>query len=382
MVFPSLDSAIPYGISSSLFLLSLNKPERKKHENLFKLMLEEVQDYAIFTIDPEGTIVSWNPGARYLIGFTEKEIIGKPLSTLFPDLGKKSHLHKDLEMAVKKGQYEHITQIVKKNKKKIFVNCVVTALWGNDNQLKGFSKIVQDITPQMEAERIREEFIAMAGHELKNPITSIKSYLQLVELKLTRRNETELTLLLTKTISQVNKLNNLIRDILDTSRIASGKLPFRDNDTIRIDTFIQDIIDTIRVSYSNHQFSFNKTLPITISHVDKERVEQAIINILMNAVKYSPQKSIVSISTHNTSKYYTIAIKDKGIGIPKKEQKNIFTRYFRGENAKNMQQGLGIGLHLAYAVIAHYNGTIAVESKEGKGSTFFILLPKSLIKND
>lgn len=359
-------------------LLHLTEITRKEHADLFNLMLEEVQDYAIFTIDTKGVIVSWNPGARYLLGYTKNEVIGQPLSVLFPKLKKNSHLHQDLEMAIKKGQYEHVTQVIKKNKKKIFVNCVVTALWGRDNRLKGFSKIVQDITPQMEAEKKREEFISMAGHEVKNPLTSIKAYLQLLEMKFNKKGETEFLPIITKTIAQVDKLANLLRDILDASKIAIGKLPFHDKDNIHLDDFLREISETVQISYPNHTIVLEKKPHITLHHIDKERLEQVILNLLLNAVKYSPENRKILVSVKEREGEVVISVKDKGIGIAKKDQTSIFEKFYRGNNAKKMQQGLGLGLHLAQEIINHYKGKIWVESEKGKGSTFYILFPQSI----
>ncbi len=377
-MFKALDSLTFPGAHSSPIVLTGESVIQKNYTDLFMLMLQRIQDYAIFTLDTKGVITSWNLAAQYLFGYTAKEAVGKSLAMLFPEMVKSGHLQKDIEIAIKKGQYEHITETVNKNKKKIFIRCIVTALWGNDNKLKGFSKIVVDITQQIEIEKKREEFLSLAGHELKTPIASIKAYLQLLQMKLSKRGDSELAPIITNALSQVDMLSRLLQDILDTSRIAIGKLPFHNTDTIYIDEFLQEVIDAVQVTNHDHKIVFEKRAHLQLIHVDKARLKQLITNLLLNAIKYSPKHKTVIVSIKKDKDTVTISVQDKGIGIAKKNQANIFEKFYREDEAKKFGTGLGLGLHLAKEIVEHYKGEILVKSQKGKGSTFSIVLPQSL----
>lgn len=360
--------------SAPAFLLALQHMRNNRTE-LFSLMMEEVQRYAIFTISTNGIITTWNKGSESLMGYTKEEAVGKPLATLFPEMVENGHLQEDIKNAIENGQYEHTTLLVTKNKQKLSVKCVVTALWKNDNELKGFSKIVHTIAPQEISDKNREELLSLAGHELKNPITSIKAYLQLLELKLIKKKDTELVPTVSKAISQVDKLNHLLKDMLDTSRIAIGSLPYHDTGDVYLDEFLENLLETIRVTYPHNKFHLHTKRHLLLYHIDRERLEQVIINLLRNAIQYSREKDPINIAADKTSSDILVSVSDKGIGISKKELKNIFDKFYRGNNAKKINQGLGLGLHVAQEIVHHYGGKIWVESTKGKGSTFFISLP-------
>jgi len=251
---------------------------------------------------------------------------------------------------------------------------MVTPLWEKNKKLLGFSKMVQDITKQKNLDRDREEFLSIASHELKNPMTSILSYLQIMEIKLSKQAEPNLLPYVTRTIAQVHKLVSLTNTLLNASRTTLGTLPYTDSEVIDIDQFIYNLISVTQPTMPQHTIIMKGHTKAKWKG-DATRLDEVISNIILNAAKYSPNSNDIIITLSSTKKSFLIAIADFGIGMTEKEVLKIFQRFQRLESAKNLSQGLGLGLYLAREIIRHYKGNIWVKSEKGKGSTFFIELP-------
>lgn len=217
----------------------------------------------------------------------------------------------------------------------------------------------------------KDEFIALASHELKTPLTTIKGYLQL----LSRKDQDAVnTLFINKTLDQVAKLSALIADLLDVSKIEAGKLQFN-LERFDLRQLLLDVMETFPYSYKTHKITFNDPGEPCLVFADKLRIEQVINNLLTNAIKYSPNADLVEITIDKQDGRVTVKVKDYGIGLKEQHKKQIFTRFYRAEGIVNVS-GLGIGLHLTKEIIDRHNGTIGVESKFGKGSEFFFSLPE------
>lgn len=339
---------------------------------LFELALRSIQHIGIFTLDIKGTIKTCNMGAEQIFEYSSKEMIDKPLSFLFPLKGK--GLHRDLEKTLKNGQYEHDTVITTKLNRKIAVHCILTALYSKDQQLQGFSKIVWQ---EEEPIKKRDEFLSLIGHEVKNPLTSIYSYVQLLEKKIKDipdYDTTQLMSLTGKIISQINGVTRLINDILQSSRLNIGTLPFYDEDQIDLEQFVKDICDQVQATFPNHRIEVEGAASVVIT-ADKTRFEEMLRNLLQNAEKYSPKSGLIRVKLQEKDDEFCITIIDYGIGMDKKEQERIFQRFYRTQSAKLLGQGLGLGLYLVREIVRHYKGRIQVVSEKGKGSEFSIILP-------
>ncbi len=216
----------------------------------------------------------------------------------------------------------------------------------------------------------KDEFIALASHELKTPLTTIKGYLQL----LARKEQDDVNaLFIKKTLDQVAKLNALIADLLDVSKIEAGKLQFNlEHFDLRL--LLSEVMETFPYTNKTHRIIFNDLAAPAIVYADKQRIEQVINNLLTNAIKYSPNADLVEISIMKKAGQVTITVKDHGIGLKEEHMCKIFTRFYRAEGNVNVS-GLGIGLHLTKEIIDRHKGIVGVESKFGKGSVFFFSLP-------
>ncbi|MNL11795.1 Sensor histidine kinase YycG [compost metagenome] len=201
-------------------------------------------------------------------------------------------------------------------------------------------------------------------------MTTIKGYLQVLSRQdLPAMNK----LFVERSLNQINKLNSLVEDMLQMSKIEAGKLEFN-SELFDLRQMLAEMAHTFGYSYPSHQLI--TTLPdlkITISG-DPQRIEQALVNLLNNAVKYSPKADKVYLTLELQDDQAIVKVRDLGIGLSKDQQKNIFSRFYRAENTKGIS-GLGLGLYLTKQIIDRHHGTITFESAEGRGSEFSFILP-------
>jgi PAS domain S-box-containing protein len=218
----------------------------------------------------------------------------------------------------------------------------------------------------------KDEFIGVAGHELRTPITTIKGYLQLLEEQIDEGMAKDFTV---KAIRQVNKLNRLVTDLLDVTKIQAGKLEYNMIPCLLL-PLIRDSMDTVRQMHTSHVLEADLPKEDIIITADGSRIEQVLINFLTNAVKYSPGGGTIVVAARRVEDRAVVSVRDSGIGIPQEHLGNIFHRYFR-VHTNQIVGGLGIGLYIAKDIIERHGGTIGVDSEEGKGSVFYFSLPLS-----
>jgi PAS domain S-box-containing protein len=232
---------------------------------------------------------------------------------------------------------------------------------------------VLDITERKLIEKRKDEFISIASHELKTPLTTIKAYSQILEHHFQQNKDKESQLYLTKVNAYINKLIGLIGDLLDVSKIESGKLQLRE-EVFDFDQLIYSIISDLQLTSKSHRIIMEGETHQKILG-DKLRIEQVISNLIANAIKYSPSADKVIIHIFSKGNNVVFSVQDFGIGIPKNKHKKIFEKFYRVDDAVQGFSGLGIGLFFSYEIIHRHKGKIWVKSKAGEGSTFFFELP-------
>ena len=231
-----------------------------------------------------------------------------------------------------------------------------------------------DIDDQKQAVKKKDEFISIASHELKTPLTTIKAYVQLLDRAIGAEDPTRLYV--ERTLVQIRKLDNLIVDLLDLSKIESGKLKFNKK-VFPFETTLSSAVEMIRQTYPDYHITHRGKADIQL-YGDEMRIEQVIINYLTNAVKYSPENKEIHIETDiGPDGRLWVRVKDFGIGIRKDHQSNIFSKFYRVEEAANRFQGLGIGLYICAEIIRRHEGEYGVESEPGRGSEFYFSVPVS-----
>ncbi|WP_026899026.1 ATP-binding response regulator [Daejeonella oryzae] len=231
----------------------------------------------------------------------------------------------------------------------------------------------EEIEVRKAAENKKDEFISIASHELKTPLTSIKGYVQLLDRSLTKYKDPVLSNYITRTNLQIHKLQSLVNDLLDISKIDSGQIEFNIM-PFEFSAMVKNAIETIQQTH-DCKISFSKTMD-AIVFADEQRIEQVIINFLTNAVKYSPDSKDVEVSiTGGSDQTILLTVKDYGIGIPEEMQANVFNKFYRVEESSTKFQGLGIGLYISDEIIRRHKGFCGLRSEPGKGSEFFFSLP-------
>lgn len=231
-----------------------------------------------------------------------------------------------------------------------------------------------------ENQRRKDEFIAVASHELKTPLTSIKGYIEFFKLLTTNdQNKT----VINKALANVEKLERLIKDLLDVSKIQSGQLELT-LEEFDICELITETIGSWELLSPHHRIRFNGIKGKCLIRADKNRIEQVFMNLISNAIKYSPGESEVIVTISNSAKETVITVRDFGIGIPEGEEEAIFERFYRTANVTEHISGFGLGLYICKNIVGKHGGRIWVH-KESKGCTFHVAFPlvtdSSPIKN-
>ena len=231
----------------------------------------------------------------------------------------------------------------------------------------------KEIETRKEAERKKDEFISIASHELKTPMTSTKGYIQLLERSLDKNDKETIRTRLRKVQNQVEKLNLLIADLLDISKIESGKLKFNKN-YFSFDELLEHIVEIMQQSNQHIKIEKNSNIVGNVFG-DEMRIEQVIINFITNAIKYGPDGKEIRITSELRGNEIYFSVRDFGIGMSEEHQKKIFEKFYRIEETSERFQGLGIGLYICQEIIDRHEGTIGVESTPGQGSEFYFKLP-------
>ncbi|MFC7526997.1 ATP-binding protein [Parapedobacter sp. GCM10030251] len=218
----------------------------------------------------------------------------------------------------------------------------------------------------------KDEFIGLASHELKTPITSLMGFLQIISKRMIDQDINKP--FVDKALNQTIKLSALVGDLLDVTKIESGQLPLSYS-SFDLVVLVRDLIEQTQYSFRSHYIAFySEKASFTISG-DKERLEQVIINLLNNAIKYSPGADLINVSLSGDACQAIVRIQDFGMGIAPEQQERIFSRFYRAEGVDAHISGLGIGLYISNEIISRHKGRLTVESRIGKGSVFVVKIP-------
>lgn len=230
-----------------------------------------------------------------------------------------------------------------------------------------------DITQRIQLEKLKDEFLSIASHELKTPLTTIKGYIQLLTKYIQQEGTTKMIQYIHQADIYTDKLNQLITSLLDISRIQAGKL-ILNKEIVNFSPIIANVVDAMQHLSEKHTLVYkgDSTLEVVM---DKERIEQVLMNLISNAMKYTPNASKIFITLKKKADFALVSIEDHGIGIEKKDQNHLFQRFFRVKNTTKNYSGLGIGLYISSEIIERHSGSIWVESEFGRGSTFYFTIP-------
>ncbi|HEY2029083.1 MAG TPA: PAS domain-containing sensor histidine kinase [Myxococcales bacterium] len=377
----------------------------RQSEERLRLLIESVRDYAIFMLDTDGKVSSWNSGASVIKGYRADEIIGKHFSVFYPpeDVAAKRP-DRELEIARAEGRYEEEGYRVRKNGERFWANVIITAVHDPvTGEMRGFAKITRDLTERrrleqqaraaaeragrdqarlaeaQEALRMRDEFISVAAHELRTPLTALQLKIQSVEASLKATgpriaSPSKHLERLSGALRQVSRLTDLVERLLDVSRIVQGRLSMQFEDT-DLGAITRQVVEDMREEAlrvgSSLSLQGPKSLP---GHWDRPRLEQTLVNLLSNALKYGAGKP-VEISLEDLGDGARLLVRDYGIGIAPEDHERIFGRFERAAPTRHYG-GLGLGLYVTRSIVEAHGGVIGVDSRRGEGATFIVELPR------
>lgn len=236
-----------------------------------------------------------------------------------------------------------------------------------------YEKQSLELVKTKEIDQIKDVFMSMASHELKTPLTSAHAYVQLLE-KISD-DPTHLNYV-GKVKTQIGRINSMIADMLDVAKLQTGKLQY-DLKPISLQELVEECVHTVQHISPGYTITVTGSLENAIVEADKIRLEQVVENMLSNAIKYSPKAKDIAVMLSRSGAEAIVAVRDRGIGIPKEKQSRVFDRFYRVHEHAALFKGLGIGLYICNEIIKRHNGRMWVESEVGEGSTFFFALPVS-----
>jgi PAS domain S-box-containing protein len=350
----------------------------RQSEERMRLMVEAVRDYAIFRLDPDGRIASWNVGAERLKGYRADEVIGQHFSIFYPEEDRRrGHPDEELRRAKEEGRYEEEGWRVRKDGSRFWANVVITAVFDQERRHLGFTKVTRDFT---EARRLREaqlaiqlrdEFLSIAGHELRTPLSALLLQVQGLA-RSARIEEPKVKQRLEKAAASGMRLDRLIGQMLDVSRMTAGRLKL-DPEPVRLDALIREVADRFAEIAAESNCPLTLRLDPVSGVWDRLRIEQVITNLLSNALKYGKDRPI-EIEARSDGSHAVVRVIDHGIGIAPEDQNKIFERFERAGDTREYA-GFGLGLWIARKIVESSGGRIAVASEPGKGATFTLKLP-------
>ena len=331
-------------------------------------------DDAIVGKTLDGIITSWNAAAERLFGYSAEEAVGKHITLIIPV--ERRHEEEEIISKLRQGIRIHHYETVRLRKDGTLfeVSLSISPVKDATGRIIGAAKIARDVSERRELERRKDEFISMASHELKTPVTALKGFTQLLLRRFKNRNDEESIRSLARMDAQIDRLTTLISDMLDLSKMQSGQLAYR-MEQFDLAELIREIIENVQGTTQTHQLLLEKTVEVQI-YGDRDRIGQVLINLLTNAIKYSPtaERIIVGMAIHEENAL--VSVQDFGIGISQSYQESIFQRFYQvNEPAEKTYAGLGIGLYIASQIIERHQGRLWVQSRKGEGSIFRFSLP-------
>lgn len=367
--------------------------------NLYRLLVQSVQDYAIFLLDKDGRVASWNAGAQKIKGYKAPEIIGRHFSVFYPkeDI-KRDKPGRELMIVRQQGRIEDEGWRIKKDGTRFWANVVITALYDNHGNLQGYAKVTRDLTERKNTEdairkmntalrkqrkelkklnNSKDEFISLASHQLRTPASIVKQCLGLLtEGYAGELTEQQLDYLHKAEISNDRQIET-VNDLLRVAQIDSGKVILNKKPT-NLSELVHEVVEAQRDLFKKRSqtLTFSSPAARSIAIVDPKHLRMAFENLINNASKYTNSGGKVNIAVGTTKDYIRVSIADNGVGIKEEDLPKLFKQFSRIPNElSDIAGGSGLGLYWANKVIKLHSGYIEVRSELGKGTTFEVYLP-------
>jgi signal transduction histidine kinase len=347
----------------------------KSADHTYRVFIEQMTEGAV-TLNKEGIVLYSNSSFAEMIDTPLSKVLGFSFTNFIP-----AEFRDAIDELISSGWLQESKAEINlcgKQNKKLPVLLSVNTLEIDGGE--ALSILITDLSFQKEtmeqkkAMEKKDEFISIASHELKTPVTSIKGYVQLLRSTFFAEGNTNAVELLTKADAQINKLSTLVNDLLDVKKMENGQLQYH-QEYFDFNELVTEVVEETGRVITKHTIHSEVNTSCKI-YGDRNKLCQVIINFIDNAAKYSPPHTDIIIKAYDKNNKVKLSVQDFGMGIPKDQQSRIFERFFRVYSEKvNTYAGLGLGLYISAEIIKRHKGSIGVESEKGKGATFYFEIP-------
>jgi PAS domain S-box-containing protein len=363
--------------------MTVLNPQKRARKTAYKIdrqlreLFKKSDEFKVCMLDQNGRIVAWNKSAQRITGYKPKDVLGKSYSMFLSKEDIHRHtLDKALTTARKKGSFATEGIRVRKDGSHFWASTSITPINENGKDRLLFVVITRNISEEKEREQKKEEYIGIASHELRNPIQTLSLYSELLEHRMQLTNNKKDLHMLHDMKSQTARLVSLVDDLMMVSKIESGTMELQIS-PFDMNALVKKLVQEFQVGSPKQKIYIKGKVDRPVK-ADKAKVTQVFVNLLSNAAKYSPKADKIHVTLKKQTKKCVVSIRDFGSGIAKKDQRNIFTRYFRADDAKGGSvAGVGLGLYIAKEIIKKHRERLWVSSTLGKGSTFSFTLSSS-----
>jgi PAS domain S-box-containing protein len=369
----------------------------RESEERYRLLVENIRDYAIFLLDPGGHVASWTPEAERIKGYRADEIIGQHFRVFFtPDDQRRGMPDQELHGAVATGRFEGEGWRVRKDGSRFWGDEIVAPILHESGELRGFAKIVRDLTERQraalereqlyaqaqQANRLKDEFLGTVSHELRTPLNAILGWAHLLELKGLDLDESRQRRAV-RTIARNAEIQvQLVDDLLDVSRIISGKMRLQIRAT-NLSEVLFAAVDAVRPAATAKNVELRLSVDPSSPTIaaDADRLQQIVWNLLSNAIKFTPPGGLVYLWAHQSDGATEIVVRDNGPGMAPEVVPFVFERFRQADSSTTRRQGgVGLGLAIVRHLVELHGGSVDAASEgPGKGSTFTVRLPAAVV---
>ena len=388
-----------------------HEEELRRSEERFRLLVEGVSEYAIFMLDANGRVATWNIGAERIKGYKAAEIIGRYFSIFYPDDARESGWPEhELQVAAEKGSFVDNGWRLRKDGTGFWANVTITALRDSTGRLVGYAKLTRDLTEikrleamevadrqreeMLDAERsarmtaqratrLKDEFLATLSHELRTPLNAILGWTQVLLKGGAPKGPEEQKRAIEIIDRNARAQVQLIDDLLDLSRIVTGKLRL-DLRQISFASVVEAALDSARPAAEAKGIRLKAMLGASqdVVSADGARLQQVVWNLLTNAIKFTPKGGQVHVVLQRVNSHLELSVSDTGIGIPASYIAQVFERFSQKDGSTTrVFGGLGLGLAICKQLVELHGGSITAASQgEGMGATFSVRLPLSIVQ--
>jgi PAS domain S-box-containing protein len=366
----------------------------------YRMLVEQVRDYGIFLLDPEGRVSTWNEGARRLKGYEAEEILGRHFTVFYtPEDVASGKPSRELAEALRSGRSEDEGWRLRKDGSSFWANVVITPLRDPSGALSGYAKVTRDFSARKQLEeellgkneRLREEnsraeaanrakssFLANMSHELRTPLNSIIGFTEIIHDGRAGAVSVDQKEFLGDVLASARHLLQLISDILDLSKVEAGKIQFSLG-PVEIPALLEQAANMLRIQAEKRRILVVVEAGCGVAGVvsDGDRLRQVVFNFLSNAIKFSHEGGEVRLRALPEGRdHYRLEVEDFGLGIAEEDQSRLFNEFVQLDQDSNKKHaGTGLGLSLSKKIVELLGGQVGLRSRPGSGSAFFAVLP-------